>query len=163
MFGLITSRALLSWQSWATVTPSICLPAQFSYFILRSTQTAFSLRFTASLSQCKWVSTWRVLRILSYFAHRVDLQFASFATETPFRRRPARSSAISSRHGHTDGRCTLHAIHGIMPPRVGLLARSSDIPMPLSPLGRRTIACSGARAARSFRLPLTPSRAPADA
>ena len=32
-----------------------------------------------------------------------------------------------------------------------------------SPGRRRTSACSGARAARSFRLPLTPSRAPADA
>ena len=30
-------------------------------------------------------------------------------------------------------------------------------------MGRPTSACSGARAARSFRLPLTPSRAPADA
>ena len=33
----------------------------------------------------------------------------------------------------------------------------------LRPQCRRTSACSGARAARSFRLPLTPSRAPADA
>jgi hypothetical protein len=33
----------------------------------------------------------------------------------------------------------------------------------LTSLGRPTSACSGARAARSFRLPLTPLRAPADA
>ena len=56
--------------------------------------------------------------------------------------------------------CRITALPGIV---FGLKVHSEHFPQDVRDGSRRTIACSGARAARSFRLPLTPLRAPADA